>query len=91
MRCRRNQWGQGSRHEISGEILKRGRGGGRVHERNVDALMACALPYHSTPQFVRLVQVRHVAGAWRGCARHKVIQSEEGHCVLQRLCCILSQ
>lgn len=30
----------------------------RVQERNVDALMACALPYHATPQFVRLVQVR---------------------------------
>jgi hypothetical protein len=28
-----------------------------VHERNVDALMAAALPYHETPQFVRLVQV----------------------------------
>lgn len=28
----------------------------RVHEHNVDALMAAALPYHETPQFVRLVQ-----------------------------------
>lgn len=30
----------------------------RVHECNVDDLMAAALPYHETEQFVRLVQVR---------------------------------
>lgn len=30
----------------------------RVHECNVDDLMATALPYHETEQFVRLVQVR---------------------------------
>lgn len=35
----------------------------RVQERNVDAVMACALPYHATPQFVRLVQVRHAITA----------------------------
>ena len=35
----------------------------RVQERNVDALMACALPFHATPQFVRLVQVGHAETA----------------------------
>lgn len=29
----------------------------RVHEHNIDALMVAALPYHSTPEFVRLLQV----------------------------------
>eukprot|EP00798_Chlamydomonas_sp_ICE-L_P013555 gene13555-19426_t len=28
----------------------------KIHENNVDALLACALPYHSTNEFVRLVQ-----------------------------------
>lgn len=29
----------------------------RIHELNQEALFACALPYHSTNEFVRLVQV----------------------------------
>eukprot|EP00854_Cymbomonas_tetramitiformis_P027584 gene27584-34032_t len=32
----------------------------RVHEYNVDALLAAALPFHSTNQFVRLVQIVQV-------------------------------
>ncbi len=34
----------------------------RAHERNVHALLSCALPYHDTNDFVRLVQVLHVQG-----------------------------
>ena len=29
----------------------------KIHVFNVDAAVACALPYHSTPEFVRLVQL----------------------------------
>lgn len=29
----------------------------RIHKLNVDALMMCALPYHATNEFVRLVQL----------------------------------
>lgn len=29
----------------------------RVNELNIDALMDCILPYHETPQFIRLVQI----------------------------------
>ena len=36
----------------------------RINEQNVDALMACALPYHSTLHFVRLVQAMRLDGAW---------------------------
>ncbi|KAK9810295.1 hypothetical protein WJX72_008160 [[Myrmecia] bisecta] len=32
----------------------------KVQEYNVDSLMACALPYHATHQFVRLVQILHI-------------------------------
>ncbi|KAK9825496.1 hypothetical protein WJX74_001182 [Apatococcus lobatus] len=35
----------------------------RVHQRNVDALMACALPYHSTNEFVRLIQIMQIGGS----------------------------
>ena len=28
-----------------------------MHEHNVDELLACALPFHATPQFVRLVHL----------------------------------
>lgn len=34
----------------------------RVHERNLDALMAAALPYHATNEFARLVQVCALKG-----------------------------
>ncbi len=34
----------------------------RLHEYNVDAAVTCALPYHATVQFVRLVQVLRVEG-----------------------------
>ena len=34
----------------------------RLHEYNVDAAITCALPYHATVQFVRLVQVLRVEG-----------------------------
>lgn len=30
----------------------------------MDALMACALPYHGTLQFVRLVQTMTLSGTW---------------------------
>lgn len=36
----------------------------RVNEHNVNALMGCALPYHSTLQFVRLVQTMRLDGLW---------------------------
>ncbi|MEW5318749.1 MAG: hypothetical protein WDW38_009944 [Sanguina aurantia] len=39
----------------------------RVNECNVDALLSCALPYHSTNEFVRLVQtmpLAHSTWAW---------------------------
>lgn len=36
----------------------------RVNETNVSALMSCALPYHSTLQFVRLVQTMRLGGLW---------------------------
>ncbi len=32
----------------------------RVNEFNVDALIACGLPYHATNHFVRLVQLLHL-------------------------------
>ncbi len=35
----------------------------RVNERNVDDLMLCALPYHTTNEFVRLVQVLALKGS----------------------------
>lgn len=34
----------------------------RVHECNVPDLMRAALPYHSTPEFVRLVQIARLEG-----------------------------
>ena len=34
----------------------------RVHEYNVDAAVMCALPYHATTQFVRLLQVLQLEG-----------------------------
>ncbi|KAK9866983.1 hypothetical protein WJX84_002095 [Apatococcus fuscideae] len=34
----------------------------RIHQRNVDALMACVLPYHGTNEFVRLMQLMQIAG-----------------------------
>jgi|TARA_B100001142_G_scaffold324868_1_gene377369 U3 small nucleolar RNA-associated protein 10 len=34
----------------------------KVHVRNVDALIACALPYHCTPEFVKLVQLCALEG-----------------------------
>jgi U3 small nucleolar RNA-associated protein 10 len=36
----------------------------RVNELNVDMLMSCALPYHGTVQFVRLVQTMRLDGIW---------------------------
>lgn len=37
----------------------------RCNEKNVSALFACALPYHATNEFVRLVQTMHIGhGAW---------------------------
>lgn len=36
----------------------------RINEQNVEALMACTLPYHSTLHFVRLVQAMRLEGAW---------------------------
>ena len=36
----------------------------RVHEQHVEALLACALPYHSTLHFVRLVQAMRLQGIW---------------------------
>lgn len=36
-----------------------------VHEHNVDALLECALPYHTTLQFVRLVQLIEPTGRWQ--------------------------
>ena len=36
----------------------------RVHEENVEALLACALPYHSTLRFVRLVQAMRLQSTW---------------------------
>ncbi len=35
-----------------------------VQEHNVDELLMCALPYHSTPQFVRLVHLIEPKGRW---------------------------
>ena len=35
-----------------------------VQEHNVDDLLMCALPYHSTPQFVRLVHLIEPKGRW---------------------------
>ena len=34
----------------------------RIHQRNVDALMACVLPYHGANEFVRLMQLMQIAG-----------------------------
>lgn len=34
----------------------------RVQQENVESLMRAALPYHQTPQFVRLVQILHLSG-----------------------------
>jgi U3 small nucleolar RNA-associated protein 10 len=42
--------------------LLRARTWRRLHTYNVDAAVACALPYHATPQFVRLVQVLQLEG-----------------------------
>lgn len=36
-----------------------------VHEHNVDSLLECALPYHTTLQFVRLVQLTEPSGRWK--------------------------
>ena len=38
----------------------------RVNEFNVDALVACGLPYHATNHFVRVVQILHLdQSIWR--------------------------
>jgi len=35
-----------------------------VHEHAPDDLLACALPFHSTPQFVRVVHLLTPTGKW---------------------------
>ena len=32
----------------------------RIHQHNVEAVMLCILPYHSTGQFVRVLQILHI-------------------------------
>ena len=32
----------------------------RIHERNVDAIMSCILPFHDTPFFARMLQITRV-------------------------------
>ncbi|EKX47067.1 hypothetical protein GUITHDRAFT_50349, partial [Guillardia theta CCMP2712] len=36
----------------------------QVHEHNLDDLLLCCLPYHTTPQFVRLVQLTNPKDKW---------------------------
>jgi U3 small nucleolar RNA-associated protein 10 len=35
----------------------------KIHVYNVDAAITCALPYHSTPEFVKLVQLSNLEGS----------------------------
>lgn len=42
----------------------------KIHVYNVDASITCGLPYHSTPEFVKLVQLANLEGTQFYFLRH---------------------
>ena len=57
-----------------------------VQTHNVDALLECCLPYHTTPQFVRLVHLLEPAGRWQFLRACKATGSPLSKAVLASAC-----